>query len=247
VDSCVSGTPVAEICDGVDNDCDGQTDDGNLGGGGACLTGQFGVCSPGTVACQGGAFACVRIVNPSAEVCDGLDNDCSGVVDEGTPDLDSDGRCDTQDVCASTYNPAQLDADLDRVGDDCDNCPGAYNPGQEDTDGDAGTEGGDACDITVLFPLGAEASCTGPPPTVRWSPESYNRFRVYVSADTTFTGTRTYTSGIKMLKVTKYKIRPRQWAKLCAAASPDLYIKVFGWNKVTDDTEFSEVATATVK
>ena len=77
--------PSAEVCDGQDNDCDGAVDEGNPGGGGACDTGMPGICSAGTVVCQNGALTCIQTVPPSAEVCDGQDNDCDGAVDEGNP------------------------------------------------------------------------------------------------------------------------------------------------------------------
>jgi hypothetical protein len=71
-----------ERCDGLDNNCAGGVDNGNPDGGVACTTGQLGVCSPGTTACTGGQILCNRNVNPSAEVCDGVDNDCDGQTDE---------------------------------------------------------------------------------------------------------------------------------------------------------------------
>ncbi|MBI4514807.1 MAG: hypothetical protein HY699_03200 [Deltaproteobacteria bacterium] len=77
--------PTAEICDGVDNDCNGQVDDGNPGGGAACNTGLLGVCAAGTTACSGGALVCNGNQAPSAEVCDGVDNDCNAQVDDGNP------------------------------------------------------------------------------------------------------------------------------------------------------------------
>src|SRR5262249_15172802 len=85
VDSCVAGTPVAESCDGIDNDCDGVLDNANPGGGLICSTGLDGVCSAGTTACEMGALVCVQNTPPSAEICDGLDNDCNGLTDEDNP------------------------------------------------------------------------------------------------------------------------------------------------------------------
>ncbi len=44
-----------ETCNNVDDNCSGQTDEGNPGGGAACLTGQAGVCNAGTLTCTAGA------------------------------------------------------------------------------------------------------------------------------------------------------------------------------------------------
>jgi hypothetical protein len=77
--------PSTEVCDGQDNDCNGIVDDGNPGGGEPCFTNQLGVCAEGVTACEGGEIVCVPLVEPTPEVCDGLDNDCNGVVDNGNP------------------------------------------------------------------------------------------------------------------------------------------------------------------
>jgi MYXO-CTERM domain-containing protein len=90
-----------EVCDGRDNNCNSSTDEGNPGGGAACVTGQAGVCGPGTNTCTAGAIVCVRNVAPSAEVCDGLDNDCMNGVDNGNPG--GGGMCPTgvPGICAT--------------------------------------------------------------------------------------------------------------------------------------------------
>ncbi len=79
--SCVGFVgPSAEVCDGVDNNCDGQVDNGTLGVGQGCGL-NVPPCSRGVTACVNGALVCQGGVGPRPETCDGVDNNCDGVVD----------------------------------------------------------------------------------------------------------------------------------------------------------------------
>ncbi|MFO0759131.1 MAG: MopE-related protein [Byssovorax sp.] len=79
----------AELCNGADDNCNGSNDEGNPGGGMACATGQPGVCAAGLTACVGGGLVCNQSLQPTAEICDGKDNNCNGSVDEGSADADT--------------------------------------------------------------------------------------------------------------------------------------------------------------
>ncbi|MCK6573847.1 hypothetical protein L6V77_22440 [Myxococcota bacterium] len=73
-----------ETCNGVDDDCDGLIDDG-FGVGDRCLSGVGACEAVGRIVCDGeGGAACeAPVVQPGVEACDGVDNDCNGLVDEG--------------------------------------------------------------------------------------------------------------------------------------------------------------------
>ncbi len=108
--SCSAPTPAVDACNGVDDDCDGATDEA-AGAGDACTAkNSHGTCD-GKLVCQGGAGLSCDAATPSADVCNGQDDNCDGQVDEGALDPATGlylsplhcGKCDN--VCPSGFGP----------------------------------------------------------------------------------------------------------------------------------------------
>ena len=139
-----------EECDGVDNNCDFQVDEGfvdtDADGFKDCLDeddDNDGFADP--------LDNCPLVANPEQK-----DADQDGAGDACDGDLDGDQKADAADNCPYDSNPGQEDLDQDGLGDACDpdmdgdaipnaidNCPNEKNTLQNDIDGD---QVGDACD-----------------------------------------------------------------------------------------------------
>ena len=83
--SATPGEPIVEICNGKDDDCDGETDE-VVGVGDACNVGGVGACNnPGVLTCEGAVddpICSTAEVRPIGEICNGVDDDCDGATDE---------------------------------------------------------------------------------------------------------------------------------------------------------------------
>jgi len=77
-----------EVCNGMDDDCDGKVDNrptgGMLPGEGAECGANVAMCTTGLTRCVDGKLKCDSTSNPSPEICDGKDNDCNSIIDDGT-------------------------------------------------------------------------------------------------------------------------------------------------------------------
>ncbi len=160
--------PTAEVCDGLDNDCDNETDESPIDAGDPCGTDE-GECSPGTMVCVNGALVCQGAVGPTAEVCDGYDNDCNGAIDDNP--IDEGGVCGTSE---GECSPGQYEC----VGGNL-ICNGAVGPQDEicdgrdnDCDGDIDEDdpgGGATCGISdqgecrlgVIHCVAGQLTCDG--------------------------------------------------------------------------------------
>jgi hypothetical protein len=134
----------AELCNTVDDDCDGMIDEPfTLGG--ACDGGDADLCTEGAIVCSAsGGTTCSDVSGDSVETCNAMDDDCDSATDEGT--LNACGMCGATPV--ETCNSAD------------DDCNGTVDDGFmvgalcDGPDADLCTEGALACNA------GGTTSCS---------------------------------------------------------------------------------------
>ena len=137
----------AEFCNGLDDNCSGQPDEGIPGVGAPCSSGVGDCESSGEMVCGPDGLACNAQPGPvGVEICDGKDNDCDNVIDE---DLVSEpcengnehGTCTGTTLCVdgqSLCNGPNAEPEVcDAFDNDCD--------GELDEEGEVLCDDGNPC------------------------------------------------------------------------------------------------------
>lgn len=160
---------ISEVCDGIDNNCSGEIDEGLTlytyyrdidgdGYGNEALSLDTCISSP-PAGFVDRAFDCVdsdSSINPEMdEVCDGIDNNCSGGIDEGLPlnryflDFDNDGFGDENvfiDTCIGSA-PVGFVVNME----DCDDDNSSIYPGANEISDNGIDEDCNAIDLYEEF------------------------------------------------------------------------------------------------
>ncbi|MCX6706708.1 MAG: MopE-related protein [Candidatus Woesearchaeota archaeon] len=142
-DACDSINPGASDanCDGKDNDCNGIPDDGYVTTSTTCGVGACAAIGQKTCVAGAEVDSC-SAGTPSTELCDGLDNDCNGIIDNGLTmythytDSDSDGYGidNASSEISSCY--ASAPAGFSILNSDCNDNDTAINPAAADNTND---------------------------------------------------------------------------------------------------------------
>jgi len=158
--------PVPETCNGIDDDCDGTVDEDIPGTGGQCGTGLLGVCANGAIQCKNSTIDCFPVIPQSPEKCNGVDDDCDGVVDENNPEGGVSCQTGQSGTCATgtlkcTSGGLVCEPNSSSTPELCngidENCNGIIDDGNPGSGSACGCGGTTTC-------TGGQLLCTGGPP-----------------------------------------------------------------------------------
>jgi len=180
-----------ELCDGIDNDCNGQTDegviptwykDGDNDGYSDGLTLTQCNQPPGyklaasLTAISGDCDDNKAAIHPGAtELCDGIDNDCDGLIDGIIPtwykDADNDGYSDGSTIVqCSKPDGYKLPANLIATSGDCDESKSSIHPGATELcdglDNDCDTQVDEGCPVGTAWYFDYDKDSYGNPAKV---------------------------------------------------------------------------------
>jgi len=143
-----------ETCNGIDDDCDGVVDE-SFHVGNTCQVGIGGCARDGLVACNDEeASECVgEIGSPVNEVCNGIDDDCDGTLDEGF-DQDDDGALFCPDFNCDAPCPEGADCAFVCQNLDCNDDDASVSPRATELCGDNADQNCDGNDAPCIVQTG---------------------------------------------------------------------------------------------
>ena len=158
-----------EVCNGLDEDCDGTVDEDSVSVGDDCGT-DVGDCTVGTLECNAGELDCSG-VPAEPEACNDEDDDCDGTTDEGNPQggqmcgsdvgecIGGFTECQGGDVvCVGASGTPGMDPEIcDGLDNDCD----TFFDEDVPTMGDCGFPDVGECVPGVLTCVGGQPQCVG--------------------------------------------------------------------------------------
>jgi len=181
-----------EVCDGVDNNCDGNIDEGLTQTYFADIDGDgFGDANDSVSACAAPSGYVADDTDcddtdgnnypGNTEVCDGTDNNCDGNIDEGIgqvyyADSDGDGYGDSNNLISACVAPSGYVTDAT----DCDDTDGNNYPGN--TEGCDGTDNN--CDGIIDEGCGPAPDCDGDYLVINTISQNTYRAEINIISDT---------------------------------------------------------------